>query len=65
MTSQNLREATEVEIDSIAAARELRDSVPADQPRLRRLMDIIVRSFERDRDRDRDRAREREQSAPE
>lgn len=36
--------------DSVAAARELRDSVPADQPRLRGWMDIIVRSFERDLD---------------
>jgi len=39
--------------DSVAAARELRDSVPADQqPRLRGFMDIVVRSFERDRERD-------------
>lgn len=38
--------------DSVAAARELRDSVPADQSRLRGFMDIVVRSFERDRERD-------------
>ena len=39
------------EFDSVAAARELRDSVPADQTRLWRFMDIIVKNFERERDR--------------
>lgn len=35
------------EFDSVAAALELRDSVPADQPHLWRFMDIIVKNFER------------------
>ena len=46
-TETHSEAATMTEIDSVAAARELRDSVPADQLRLWQLLDSIVKSFER------------------